>query len=328
MKSHPSNPRSAFTLIELLVVISIIALLIGILLPALGAARQTSRIAASGSNQRQIAIAMAAYQADNDSYFPLWQQSTGGTPVDGTPIWYWTTRLGVDNYIPGAEVYRDPAFANGETPFLEIAGTGADASSSITRDNMDDRRWNRIHYGYNFVHVGGNYHKSGSFRSPAGVNAHNPRKNLPDFIPARLEDMDDATAVLVTTGVIDMFIDGNDPAFADGTRPTQTDGKVWGAHVVLDCGVAVGNAGMPHARYNDSVQIAWADGHVSAVAVPFTGEDQEAARFDGISLTDNLVNQIYRGDSLGNVNDGGFAGFSDPVGNYFDIVGTSPDNNN
>jgi prepilin-type N-terminal cleavage/methylation domain-containing protein len=53
-----------FTIIELLVVISIIALLLGILLPAIGAARDTAQVNTSKSNLRQIGIAMMTYAAD------------------------------------------------------------------------------------------------------------------------------------------------------------------------------------------------------------------------------------------------------------------------
>lgn len=65
------NPRqNAFTLIELLVVISIIALLISILLPALSAAREAGKSAACLSNLRQISIALVGYSADHQDWLP------------------------------------------------------------------------------------------------------------------------------------------------------------------------------------------------------------------------------------------------------------------
>ena len=63
-------PTRAFTLLELLVVISIIALLIGILLPALGAARQTARRAQNSVNLRSLHQGAVILAQDNKTYYP------------------------------------------------------------------------------------------------------------------------------------------------------------------------------------------------------------------------------------------------------------------
>ncbi len=84
--------RLGFTLIELLVVIAIIALLIGLLLPALGKARHTSKVMVDLSNMRQMEIAHTMYADDNDGLLIRANLAHGGVSHGDFDPWFETLR--------------------------------------------------------------------------------------------------------------------------------------------------------------------------------------------------------------------------------------------
>src|SRR5437764_2420335 len=74
--------RRGFTLIERLVVVAIIALLIAILLPSLGKAKELSNRSVCAANVRGIMQSMVVYSADNNESYPFLAKDVG-TAVKG-----------------------------------------------------------------------------------------------------------------------------------------------------------------------------------------------------------------------------------------------------
>lgn len=79
--------KGGFSLIELLVVIAVIAILIAILLPSLGAAKERVRTVVCRSNQKQIGTAINVYAADYHGSIPRGSSGASLAATDGT-IWY------------------------------------------------------------------------------------------------------------------------------------------------------------------------------------------------------------------------------------------------
>jgi prepilin-type N-terminal cleavage/methylation domain-containing protein len=83
MNPHYSSPvRRGFTLIELLVVIAVLAILIGLLLPALAGAREAGRATVCLSNLRGIFVVCRTYADENRGYSPAL-----GVPYGTLPNW-------------------------------------------------------------------------------------------------------------------------------------------------------------------------------------------------------------------------------------------------
>jgi prepilin-type N-terminal cleavage/methylation domain-containing protein len=108
--------RRAFTLIELLVVIAIIALLIGLLLPAIGKARNAGRLAVSLSNCRQLLTAFYAYRDDYKDLLPMTLCYRGGN-YTGWDTWSYGGKdcaaawgAGVEQGPLAGGVFDDPAY--------------------------------------------------------------------------------------------------------------------------------------------------------------------------------------------------------------------------
>lgn len=133
--------RRGFTLLELLVVIAILGVLVGLLLPAVQAARENARTANCASNMRQVGLAMAQFCDTHGGRWPETSHTVEPDPVTGlyTQAWIYT----IGPYMEDVDAIRIcPSDLAGE---LRLAGKGTSYTmngylSKEARPPFDNRR--------------------------------------------------------------------------------------------------------------------------------------------------------------------------------------------
>lgn len=264
---------SGFTLIELLVVISIIALLIAILLPALGAARVSARDSQSLSNVRQIgSIAMANYLAERKELYP-WHSSdisSANRPHGNKPRW---TDYLYDS-INSTEVFVNPHLNLNESVLAKkfwhetssveahqaAANPGVNYTGTALPEPADGfNLWGG--YGYNYQYLG-NARPAAQFRRVA----------------ATVRNTTETIVVGDTFGVLDSSGESIDGQYSLDPPITSARGSGKSSGFYGTSGENGGRA-MPGERGHGTGEFSFADGHAESLK-PEELDDSDGDGFD------------------------------------------------
>ncbi|MEM1446765.1 MAG: prepilin-type N-terminal cleavage/methylation domain-containing protein [Planctomycetota bacterium] len=260
------TPRRAFTLIELLVVISIIALLIGILLPALSAARATAQSVACLANARSLAQMIATYHADERGFYVPYTipPAISGDAQPKPHIW---SGYVVDADYTSLEGMICPSFSDGTTDFLDV-----DLDVPTTANTgLRDPRLQNVHYGYNWFWLGS---RQGNEKDPSDFS----RIGVAEFqyTPRRIEEVRNPTETIAYTDTLVISSLTNEPQPRGSWRVFDYPGEA-----------AATYAGTAIARHADAINITWADGHASSFGLTkFDESETDAAVIAGIVYDD------------------------------------------
>ncbi len=290
MKIRTSKSHG-FTLIELLVVISIIALLVGILLPALGAARASAQRIVSLSNVRSLGTGMFTYAADNKDFFILYKSGWLNPPhlgavqnapnqPNGDKGYWWSSKLVDLDYLPAGDIFDCPSFDSNFTEHLEVS---ADNPTEIAK-----RGWNTIQYGYNYFFLGSehglNWQRTSAFRGDLTFRTLFAKKT------PRIDQVTDPANTIVLG-------DSRNYAFEIQRGGAFSFGV---GYLYPSYDPPAGQYGYADPRHKGSLNVFWADGH---------GENKQVKDADN----------PYHADELTDVRRDGGHPWGDPENNKWDL---------
>lgn len=229
--------QRAFTLVELLVVISIIALLMGILLPALGSARKAAQASVCGSNLRQLIIANSAYAVTSKEYYVR----AANDYLTNNERWHGKRNSSAEKFDPARSdlsAYFDTTGKVKECP----------ATASALFDPEAGFEQGCGGYGYNGNYIGARNDIS-SFPT-----SYNTSARTTDVLqPVNTVMFTDAA--FVTAGNVLAPYSFSEPTywqFAPGPPSTSSPDPTI------------------HFRHNKTTTVAWTDGHVNREQMTFT----------------------------------------------------------
>jgi prepilin-type N-terminal cleavage/methylation domain-containing protein/prepilin-type processing-associated H-X9-DG protein len=235
-----------FTLIELLVVIAIIAILAGMLLPALSKAKERAKASNCLSNARQIGIASKMYLEDNRSVFvPLWWSRGCNPPppyainaadfvVQNGDAIFWPDMFRLSRYAPARRIFDCPSMT-----YLAGKASGGAASTN------------------NFLGIGMNYPELGVL-GPSGSTLSSVRETVVKKPSATIIFGDAAGILNPAERNPDNWIEDKDFTLWMGT------GNVYFRSPSDAGGYAAGDSRVVP-RHNKRANVTFVDGHGASV---------------------------------------------------------------
>lgn len=283
--SAPNRRTRGFTLVELLVVIGIIAVLIGILLPALNKARRQAQIIQCLSNVRTLGQAMVMYSNANKGWWPYptsTQASStqnGSNPFSGVPIWY----DAVDPYL-AAKIG------------INRANTAANRNYGAIKQ---DPAWNDFPEKFNnpinqgLIKEANRTYKMNSHLRSLGTG-RNTTTGAPDIGPINQSFIKQSDKLVVIGDAAGYDIYPYEGGTAAGQNATVTRFSMQMSDLSDN-----GN-GYLFLRHQNSANIVFADGHAENCKFKLVPAGQDPglqtsrALFDGGGVDPNQMKNIYR----------------------------------